>query len=188
MRNSLTYFLSILMSATAFGISAATLEGVSLPDSAMVGNKVLVLNGLGLREKFFVDVYVGGLYLQTKATTSDAVMAEQGPYRVVMHMLHDVSHGQFSDAWLDDLENNNPSVFRQLQPQTQQFTALFDDARDGDEIVMDFVPGTGLSVTHNGKLMGAVAGDDFARAVLHCYVGPNPPTEKLKKGMLGGNT
>lgn len=187
MHKSLLNLLCILTLAAACGVSAATLEGVTLPDSATVGGKALVLNGLGLREKFFVDVYVGGLYLQTRATTPDAVMAEQGPYRVVMHMLHDVSHDQFADAWRDDLENNNPSVYKQLGTQVDQFVALFNDAKDGDEIVMDFVPGSGLSVSHNGKLMGTVAGDDFAHAVLHCYVGPNPPTEKLKKGLLGGN-
>ncbi|HEX5340534.1 MAG TPA: chalcone isomerase family protein [Gammaproteobacteria bacterium] len=187
MRKSLTYFLCILAFSIAGSVSAASLEGVTLPDSATVGGKTLVLNGLGLREFLWVDVYVGGLYLETRATTPDAVMAEQGPYRVTMHLLHDVSHKQFSDNWMDDLKHNNPDVIDKLQAQAKQFVALFDDANEGDEIVMDFVPGTGISVTHDGKLMGTVAGDDFGRAVLHCYVGPNPPTEKLKEGMLGGN-
>ncbi|MGH8372601.1 MAG: chalcone isomerase family protein [Gammaproteobacteria bacterium] len=188
MRKSLALLLSILTLAVASGVTAATLEGVTLPDSATVGGKALVLNGLGLREFLWVDVYVGGLYLETRATTPDAVMAEQGPYRVTMKLLHDISHKQFADNWMDDLKHNNPDVIAKLDPQAKQFVTLFDDAKEGDEIVMDFVPGTGLSVTHNDKLMGTVAGDDFGRAVLHCYVGPNPPTEKLKKGMLGGNT
>lgn len=187
MRKFLACSLGILTFAFATGAIAASLEGVTLPDTATVGGKNLVLNGLGLREFLWVDVYVGGLYLETKATTPDAVMAEQGPYRVVMHLLHDVSHKQFADNWMDDLKNNNPGIMDKLGEQAKQFTTLFDDARKGDEIVMDFVPGTGMSVTHNGKLMGTVAGDEFARDVLHCYVGPNPPTEKLKKGMLGGN-
>jgi hypothetical protein len=187
MRKFLTYSICVLAIAITGSASAATLEGVTLPDSVTVGGKTLVLNGLGLREFLWVDVYVGGLYLETRATTPDAVMAEQGPYRVTMHLLHDVSHRQFSDNWMDDLKHNNPDVIARLDPQAKQFVALFDDAKDGDEIVMDFVPGTGLSVTHNGKLMGTVAGDDFGRAVLHCYMGPNPPTGKLKKGMLGGN-
>lgn len=187
MRKLLVNLFCIMVLTTVCGVSAATLEDVTLPDSAVVGGKTLVLNGLGLREFLWVDVYVGGLYLETKATTPDAVMAEQGPFRVAMHLLHDISHKQFADNWMDDLKHNNPGIMDKLGAQAKQFVGLFDDAKKGDEIIMDFVPGTGLSVTHNGKLMGTVAGDEFARDVLHCYVGPNPPTEKLKKGMLGGN-
>ncbi|HET7921792.1 MAG TPA: chalcone isomerase family protein [Gammaproteobacteria bacterium] len=186
MQKTLIAVFSLLLCMAA-SAPAATLEDVTLPDTATVGGKTLVLNGLGLREYLWVDVYVGGLYLEQKAATPEAVMAEQGPYRVVMHMLHDVTHKQFSDNWLDDLKHNNPDAVSRLEQQAQQFVALFDDAKEGDEIVMDFVPGSGLSVTHNDKLMGTVAGDDFARAILHCYVGPHPPTEELKKGMLGGN-
>lgn len=187
MRKTMTNLVCILMLAAASGAMAATLEGVTLPDTATVGGKTLVLNGMGLREFLWVDVYVGGLYLETRATTPDAVMAEKGPYRITMNLLHDVSHKQFADNWMDDLKNNNPGIMQQYSAEATQFVALFDDAKDGDTVVMDFVPGTGLSVTHNGKLMGTVAGDGFARDVLHCYVGPNPPTSKLKRGMLGGN-
>ena len=42
---------------------AGTLAGVTLPDTAQVAGKDLVLNGLGLRKKFVIKVYVGGLYL-----------------------------------------------------------------------------------------------------------------------------
>lgn len=180
-------WLLVLLSAGALASAqAATYDGVTLPDSVSVGGKSLVLNGMGLRKFLFVSVYVGTLYLPQKATTAGAVMAEAGPYRVVMSMKHDVSHKQFADNWLDDLKANNPDQFPKLQTQAQQFVALFGDAKDGDEIVMDYVPGQGVSVSYNGKLVGSVAGDDFARAVLHCYMGPNPPTERLKKGMLGG--
>ena len=187
MSKTLTKLLCIVTLAAAGGVMAATLEGVTLPDTATVGGKTLVLNGMGLREFLWVDVYVGGLYLETKATTPDAVMAEKGPFRITMNLLHDVSRKQFADNWKDDLKNNNPGVEQQYAAQMNQFIGLFDDAKDGDTVIMDFVPGTGLSVTHNGKLMGTVAGDGFAYDVLHCYVGPNPPTSKLKRGMLGGN-
>ena len=43
-----------------FGIAhAASLAGVTVPDSATVGGSTLVLNGMGLREKYFIDIYVG---------------------------------------------------------------------------------------------------------------------------------
>ncbi len=43
---------------------AADLSGVFVDEQINAGNgETLVLNGMGLREKFWVDVYVGSLYL-----------------------------------------------------------------------------------------------------------------------------
>lgn len=180
------FWLLVLLAVAGTGTAlAASYEGVNLPDTVTVGGKPLVLNGMGIRKFLWVSVYVGALYLPEKATTPEAVMAEQGPYRVVMALKHDISHEQFADHWRDDLKANNPDVFGKIKPQVEQFVTLFDDAREGDEIVMDYVPGQGLSVTHNGKLMGNVAGDAFARALLHVYVGPHPPSDALKAGLLG---
>ncbi len=47
------------------------MAGVDLPDTAQVGSTTLVLNGMGLRTKMMVKVYVAGLYVTQK--TSDAV-------------------------------------------------------------------------------------------------------------------
>ncbi len=179
--------LVFLAAGVLAGGQAATYQGVTLPDTATLGGKTLVLNGMGLREYFFFDIYVGGLYLPQKATTPAAVLAEQGPYRVVMAMKHGVSRRQFVDAWRSDLKANNKGDYSKLKPQIAQFAKLFDAAKSGDEIIMDYVPGKGVSVTHNGRLMGTVSGNNFHEALLHVYVGPHPPTETLKKGLLGAH-
>ena len=53
----------LLVLVPLFYLGAATLAGVTLPDTQQVGNTQLVLNGLGLRSEFMVKVYVAGLYL-----------------------------------------------------------------------------------------------------------------------------
>ena len=48
--------------------TAAELSGVFIDDEFSTDDgQSLVLNGVGLREKFWVDVYVGSLYLQEKS-------------------------------------------------------------------------------------------------------------------------
>ena len=59
---------AVFMVASTFNLQAATVAGVNLPDTTTVGDKSLVLNGLGLRTEFMVKVYVGGLYLEHKTT------------------------------------------------------------------------------------------------------------------------
>ena len=44
-------------------VHADSLAGISMPNNITVENETLILNGLGLREKYWVDVYVNGLYL-----------------------------------------------------------------------------------------------------------------------------
>src|SRR5579871_4803802 len=105
MRRIALFLLSFCAMAAA---SAADLAGVSVPDSAQVANTNLVLNGVGLRKRFFIKIYVGGLYLPQKSADPDAIIAGTGPDRILMRMIYAVSKEQFTDAWHDDFKNNNP--------------------------------------------------------------------------------
>lgn len=46
---------------------AKEVAGVTLPETITLGSKPLVLNGAGIRSKFFIKVYVGALYLPARA-------------------------------------------------------------------------------------------------------------------------
>ena len=50
----------------AAAAAAPAVGGVAFPATATAGGKQLVLNGVGLREKLWIDVYVAGLYLENK--------------------------------------------------------------------------------------------------------------------------
>jgi Chalcone isomerase-like len=66
--------VALLALASIQHLDAASLAGVTLPDTVTVGNTQLLLNGLGLRTKFMVTVYVAGLYLAQKSSDADAVV------------------------------------------------------------------------------------------------------------------
>ena len=55
----------------------------------------------------------------------------------------------------------------------------------GDVVVLDYKPGTGTTVSFNGSAKGTLPGADLMRAIWTIYLGDNPPTNGLKKGMLG---
>ena len=61
--------LAIFSLTLSLNLQAADLAGVTMPDSVQVGNTTLVLNGLGLRTKIVVKVYVAGLYLPENPPT-----------------------------------------------------------------------------------------------------------------------
>jgi hypothetical protein len=167
---------------------AATLAGVTLPDSAVVGGQTLTLNGIALRIKtvvfFHVKVYVGGLYLPQKADTVQAVLAQTGPDRVQMDMIYAASPGQFKSAWDEGFKDNNPTISPELQAKIDKFVGYFGHAKHGDVITMDYIPGTGTQLSWNGTLKGSIEGEDFHTALLNAFLGPKLP-EDFRNGLLG---
>ena len=83
---------------------ALELKGVTIPDRVSLpddgGN--LVLNGAGVRSKFFVSVYVGALYLPSPRREAVTVLDAVEPRRVAMHFVYEqVEAGKLQAAWED---------------------------------------------------------------------------------------
>ena len=165
---------------------AATLAGVTLPDSAVVGGQTLSLNGIALRTKtwFKVKVYVGGLYLPQKADTVPAVLAQTGPDRIQMDMIYAASPSQFKDAWNEGFDDNNPTISPELRTKIDKFISYFGQAKRGDVITMDYIPGTGTQLSWNGDLKGSIEGEDFHTALLNAFLGPKLPDD-FRNALLG---
>lgn len=75
-----------------------------------------MLNGLGLRTKHMVKVYVAGLYLPQKSSDAVAIFNADAPERIVMHFLHGASKKQMSDAFDESFSDNMPIGRRQCRP------------------------------------------------------------------------
>lgn len=172
--------------AGAFPATAAELAGVALADSAEAGGQELVLNGMGLREKFFIDVYVAGLYLPSKQRSGEAVLAADTPRRLVMHFTHDVSKDQVCDAWKESLAANRPNASAALKKDFETLCSYMADVTEGERMVFTYVPGEGTTTEVQGETKGTVAGKEFADALFASWIGEHPATGKLKKGLLGG--
>jgi hypothetical protein len=164
---------------------AGSLAGVTLPDTASVSGTDLVLNGMGLRKKAIFKVYVGALYLPAKSSDAEAVIKLDAPKRMVMRFVRDVGKDKITEGWREGFANNSPASMPALQKQLDEFAALWQDMADGDEAVMTYVPATGLKLEIRGKELGVIQGKAFADAVLACWVGPHPPSEDLRTGVLG---
>lgn len=174
-----TWLLSLLLSA-----HAGSLAGVTLPDTASLGGQTLVLNGLGLREKYTLDVYVGGLYLPAKSKDASAIIAAEVPKRVVMHFIYDeISKDKLAESLYEGLAKY--PAYNHLKPQMDKAAAAAEDVVAGDVMIYDYVPGKGTIITVKGKEKAVIPGAEFMRLVFNIYLGPKPANEALKAGMLG---
>jgi hypothetical protein len=182
----------VLLAALLAGafLSAKELEGVTLPDQVTVGQTALTLNGMGVRIKkvafISVKVYVAGLYLPKKASDPAQILAADEPKQLVMHFLYkNVEKEKLLEGWTDGFKNNSGASLGSLQARLDKFNAFWTDMKTGDKAVLTYVPGTGTKVEIKGKEMGGIEGKDFAEALFAIWLGPKPPNEELKKGLLG---
>jgi len=185
MRKTIAIFVLIALLTASVVADAATLASVTLPDSAQVAGKTLVLNGVGLRTKFIVKVYVAGLYLEQKSSDAAAILKSDAPKRLVMHFVRDVSRNQMTDAFQEGFDKNSPDAAKSMKPDIDRLLAAVDDIREGQEMVFTYLPGTGTTMSINGKDKVTIASPAFAAVVFSLWLGPKPPNADLKKGILG---
>ena len=180
---SLVVVMFVMLSM--FDLHAASLAGVTLPDTEQIGNTKLVLNGLGLRTEFMVKVYVAGLYLEQKSSDPGAIIKADQPKQIVMKFLHGASKSQMADAFSKSFNDNTPDAMKTMKGDIDRLLGALEPIKAGDEMVFTYVPGTGTTFAINGKDKLTIAGPAFAPVLTSVWLGPKPPTASLKKGMLG---
>jgi hypothetical protein len=168
---------------------AAQLSGVFVKDQVTAENgETLVLNGVGLREKLWVDVYVGSLYLVSKTDNVAEILSAPHASRIQMDFVYkEVAKKKLLKAWKDGFsKNQTKEKMTALQDRIEQFYSYFDqNVVAKDQYILDYVPGKGTTVTKNSKVLGIIPGEDFKNALLEIWLGNFPADKGLKKGMLG---
>lgn len=173
----------------AAALPAAELSGVHVDDKIDIADgQSLLLNGIGLREKLWVDVYVGSLYLPEKTSDVAEILSAPDPWRVQLDFVYkEVSQEKLLKAWREGFEKNQPAEsFAKLRDRIDRFYAFFTtSAVAKDRYRFDYTPGQGVRVSRNGDLLGSIEGEDFKTALLEIWLGNHPADKQLKKGMLG---
>jgi hypothetical protein len=180
----------VLLALFSTPVFARTVADVNVPEMITVGNGVhLQLNGAGIRYKFFFKIYIAELYVEHPTTDAHKVIADEGRKRVVMHFLyHKVTKEDLNDAWNEDFKANlNQLQFAALKERIKQFNSMFETVKSGDDILLDYIPGTGTEVTIQGQAKGIVPGKDFNDALLSVWLGKKPISEDLRKELLGAS-
>lgn len=183
---SLTTKTVLILTFLAAAAGAATLAGVKLEDSVTAGGQALVLNGAAIRKKLFIKVYVAALYLPAKQSNPATILGGDTPRRMVMHFVFGVGKEKIAEAWQEGLAANTPNAPADVKTAFATLSSWMEDMKDGQQLSLTYVPGTGTTVEVNGKVKGTLAGKATADAILSTWIGPKPgPGEDFKNGVLG---
>ena len=171
--------------ALALPASARELSGVTMPDTLTVGEKALKLNGMGLRKKAIFKVYVGGLYLEAPSKDAAAVLGADSARSIRMQYLRNVDKKTITEAFSEGFQNNAKELAEKQKASIDKMIAAVPDLKDGETMAFTYVPGKGTTLNHGGRDLFTAEGKEFADAVFSLWLGPKPPSEDLKKGLLG---
>lgn len=170
-------------------LHAAELAGVFVRDQVTAENgQPLVLNGMGLREKLWIDIYVGSLYLVNKSDDVTEILSAPHAMRIQMDFVYrEVAKKNLLKAWREGFENNqSQEMLGKLRNRISQFYGYFDqNVVAKDRYVLDYIPEKGTTVTKNDTLLGLIPGEDFKNALMEIWLGNFPADKNLKLGMLG---
>lgn len=180
--------ITLLMAfAVSLSVHAKEIAGVNVPETLTLEKQTLTLNGAGIRSKFFMDMYVGALYTSTKSNNPEAILNSKKPVAIKLDITSKlISSDVMADAvtqGFKDATNNNMAP---LEERLKSFIGVFsEEIVKGDQFVMMAIPGKGLDVYKNGKLLTTIKGEDFSKTLLSVWLGSKPADEKLKAKMLG---
>jgi Chalcone isomerase-like len=187
--------LSTVLAAAILGLGAGsasaqtTVGGIKFDPEVTVGGQKLQLNGAGLRIRVVFRVYAAALYTPSKAAKNEDVL-KPGLKRLQMVALRDVKGDEFGKLFTRAMEDNaSRDEFSKSINSVIRMGQIFADAKQfakGDVIILDFVPNTGLVVTHKGKPLGdAFKEAEFQSLMLKIWFGPKPVDNELRKALLG---
>ncbi len=177
---------AVLALAVATPALARKVAGVEFPESIDVGGHKLALNGAGVRKKFIIKVYAGGLYLPQRSSDAAAIVAADAPKRVRMVFLRGVSKKQIMDAYREGFEKNSAGPgLKDLLAKLDQIAPAIPDLKEGAEMFVTYVPGEGTTVAAAGGGKATVPGKELADALFLNWLGRAPADADLKAAMLG---
>lgn len=177
----LTCALLTSQSATAVEVADVTVKETISPLE-----QTLTLNGAGTRSKFFMDLYVGSLYLAAPQQQTDEVLkAPQATIRlnIISGM---ITAEKMQDAITDGFDAATQGNTQEIAPQIAEFMALFsDEIKEGDQFTLATSKAAGVSAFKNNKLQATIEGEAFRQALLNIWLGDDPAQTSLKEAMLG---
>jgi hypothetical protein len=184
---SFRYTAAVLaLSLWAGTAQARTIEGVDFPEELNIAGHTVKLVGVGLRTRWWFNVYVMGAYQANPVKSARHLIKSDEPKFLWIKMLRSISGEKMRDALDEGMEKNVPEEARaKLKDRMDQFKAQFpEEIKKGLEIGFTYLPGKGTLGRIEKQEKGPFEGKDFQEALWSVWFGKKPADKDLKKGIL----
>jgi hypothetical protein len=181
--------LLILMLLVCSMVPQAQSKGKNkkMPENISAEKQQLVLNGYGVRKKFYIDLFEGGLYLTERSKDANKIIQDDKPMSIRIHVISDLITGKRLEenmrSEFDRVTNGNWGAHKANIETVMN--AFKEDINKGDVFDLVYLPGSGLTIYKNNKEQALVKSLDFKKLLYSIWLGDDPQDAKLKKGMIG---
>ncbi|KAA1244716.1 chalcone isomerase family protein [Aquimarina sp. RZ0] len=182
------YFLFIVAFISLTTITAQIRVGKAvLPYEENFGGTDLKLNGAGMREMLWIDLYAGGLYLQNKSKDPRAILDADETMAIKLNIVSGfVTQKKMIKAVRDGFYKATFGNTKALDKRINEFIKFFSEPIVKNDVFdIIYIKDKGVKAIKNGKELGIIEGRDFKYALFKIWLGDEPASEEIKNGMLG---
>jgi hypothetical protein len=172
-----------------FGVFLCSpIYGADAPNLLEYQETTMTKNGQGTRIIFFMKVYDGSLYLETKSSNALDIINLDAPMAIRIDVKSQmVTADAMKKALNDGLEKSTGNNTDSIRTEIIQLSSSFNtDVSSGDYYEFIYLPGVGTHVLKNSELAELIKGIEFKKAFFGIFLSDNPIQKNLKKAMLGG--
>lgn len=211
MKKIIVAFFTIALSLNGL-FAQTTVSGVKLPAKLGFSGTTREYNGAGTRTKYFVKVYVAGLYLKDKSKDAKAILNADKPMSIRLQIISSMLTNDVMVKYIR--EGFSKSLNGKIDPFKDHIDLICEvfssePTKIGDVYDIHYTPGVGVSASKNGKPyifknlknklgkpyaivlkntkngQDALPGLDFKKGLFGIWLSDSPVDPALKDGMLG---
>ena len=181
--------VSVLVMMIAVSVSAQTkIAGYAMPNTVLANGVTLKMNGGGMREKLFFNLYVGVLYLETKSLDANTILNADKPMAIKLRITSgmidkDNMEEAVREGFTKSTKGNGAAMKKDIDILINK--GFSDEIVKGDVFDFIYVPGKGTIMAKNNKLLVNIKGLAFKKALFGIWLCDQPADSNLKVKMLG---
>lgn len=187
MKNKVFTLVTVLFMGLTSMQAQQTISDVKVEEKVNFQGQSLVLNGAGIREKMWLDLYVGALYLPSKSSNAASIVSSKNAGLIKLTIVSGmISSDKMISAVNEGFEASTNGNTAPIQAEITKFISFFKDKINKKDVFdIAYVPGSGVVVYKNGTKKGSVDNFEFKKALFAIWLGTDSADEDLKEGMLG---
>jgi len=180
--------LTVLIALILGLFSFSTINANEIPKSFEYQGASLTLNGTGTRVVFFMKVYNGSLYLESKSSDAKKIVNSNDPMAIRIDVTSTmVTADAMTKALNEGLEKSTGNNTAPISAEINQLSSSFDSGvTSGDYYEFIYLPEIGTHVLKNHEFVDSIPGLKFKKAFFGIFLSDNPIQKNLKKAMLEG--
>ena len=175
MRRAAALLLVLLVSPLqVFAFDATALVRQTIPQARMQGEGELRMYGL--------HIYDAKLFVGPAGLSSKELAAR--PLAVDVEYARAFKGTSIAKRGREEMDGLKVASREQTAQWQQQMEDIFPDVQPGDHVIGVFVPERGTTFYAGDKVIGTIAGDDFARAFFAIWLDPHTSAPGLRNQLL----